>query len=263
MKWTFETSSRCRSPLRSRMLRVVRTSTLKRYPLCPGLNPLRLKRIQHCAVTGGTKLTEFGSGRAPHSDYREQTAQHFGGSTTRGNSENEMITLMPRETPLLRGDFTESPILRHIKTGLVVTADRLIVRQPQFLLFFIKVGHVESSAPIRHICEVSVGRILSSRKIMWAGILGATGFFFLASGGLLSILFMLLGLVLLASAAVMAWMARGLALVVSHAGGGRLRVDVDRSEFATMTEAASLLHRLIAGRATVPPGNSPPKIVRD
>lgn len=197
-----------------------------------------------------------------HADYRRQAAQHFGASAgdaasarpqpTRpatGAYEHQNIALLPDEEVRFAADFTPSPLLRHIKTGLAVTNDRVIVRHPQYMFFIIRVGHAESSVPIRQICNVTTGRQLSQRRVMYAGIAGFTGLFTLMSlpmtGNIFGAVSLLLALALFGFAAFQAWMARSLALIVAHGGGGTIRVDVDKNEHQTMLEADSVIQRLV------------------
>ena len=217
-----------------------------------------------------------------HADYRRQAEQHFGGaapnrepatprtvSPTSAPSayEHRNIALLPGEEPLYAADFTPSPILRHIKTGLVVTADRVAVRYPQYMFFVIRVGHAESSAPIRQVCSVTTGRQLSQRRVMYAGVAGLFGFFMLMSSlsamgfGFMGPLMLLFSLALLAFAAFQAWMARGLALIVAHGGGGTLRVDLDKAEYQDMLTADGLIQQLMVNAsraASIEAPSAPP-----
>lgn len=197
-----------------------------------------------------------------HADYLRQAEQHFGTGTppsnarpiggTTGTSEHQNIALLPGEDSLFAGDFTPSPLLRHIKTGLVVTGERVIVRHPQYMLFVIRVGHTESSTPLRHVSSTTVGRQLSQRRVLTAAVAGFFGFTMLTSGfgmmgmGPLGALLLLVAFGLLGFAAFQLWMARGLALIVTHSGGGALRVDVDKVEYPHMLEAESLIQQLIS-----------------
>lgn len=197
-----------------------------------------------------------------HADYRRQAAQHFGASAgdaasarpqpTRpatGAYEHQNIALLPDEEVRFAADFTPSPLLRHIKTGLAVTNDRVIVRHPQYMFFIIRVGHAESSVPIPQICNVTTGRQLSQRRIIYAAIAGFTGLFTLMSlpmaGGFMGAIGLLIALVLFGFTGFQVWMARSLALIVAHGGGDAIRVDVDKNEHQAMLEADSVIQRLI------------------
>ena len=190
----------------------------------------------------------------PHADYRRQADQHFG-SAAKQVHEHRNIALLPGEEPRFAADFTPSPLLRHIKAGLVVTGDRVIVRYPQYMLFVIRVGHAESSIPIKHVCSVTTGRQLSQRRVMYGGIAGVSGLFLLMSSlpmlamSFLAAIMLLFALVLLAFAALQAWLARGLALIVGHGGGGAIRVEVDKAEYQDMLEADRLIQRLVVEAA--------------
>lgn len=216
----------------------------------------------------------------PHADYLCQAEQHFDASTAgpvplgaRASAapsayEHQNIPLLPGEESLFAADFTASPLLRHIKTGLVVTRDRVVVRDPQYMLFVIKVGHAESSIPIKQVCSVTIGRLLSQRSVLYAALTGLFGFLMLMSAlpmmtmSFLGPLLFLIALALLAFAAFQAWMARGLALMVSHAGGGTNRVDADKAEYQDMLQAATLIQQLVVESvrlvATEVPPTSPP-----
>jgi hypothetical protein len=206
-----------------------------------------------------------------HADYLRQAEQHFGAGTapsnsrpvagttgTTGTSEHQNIALLPGEDSLFAGDFTPSPLLRHIKTGLVITGERVIVRHPQYLLFVIRVGHTESSTPLRHVSSTTVGRQLSQRRVLSAAVAGFVGFMMLTSSfgmmgmGPLGPLLLLIALGLLGFAAFQLWMARGLALIVTHSGGGALRVDVDKVEYPHMREAESIIQQLISTSNVTP-----------
>ncbi|MGE2716261.1 hypothetical protein ACQI4L_19580 [Mycolicibacterium litorale] len=214
-----------------------------------------------------------------HADYRRQTAQQFGTDTTR---EHHNIALLPGEESLFAADFTPSPLLRHIKTGLVVTGDRIVVRHPQYMLFVIRVGHAESAIPIRQVANTVVGRQLSQRRVMYAVVSGFLGLSMLTSsvsamGGFLGLLMLLLAFALLGFAAFQAWLARGLALMVTHTGGGTVRVEVDKAEYERMLGADSVIQQLTVAAApsaptpppqrptaahTPPPGQEPPQYSR-
>lgn len=205
----------------------------------------------------------------PHADYLRQAQQHFGGPTSNpspyrspltslsgGGSarEHENIALLPGEESLFSGDFTASPILRHIKTGLVVTKDRVVVRHPQYMFFIVKVGHAETSIPIKDVCAVTSGRVLSRRRVLmammtgfFAAIVGLYSLPMLAFGSPVALLGILLALILLAFAAFQAWLARGLALTVGHSGGGEARVDLEKDEYQDMLAANTLIQRLAVG----------------
>jgi hypothetical protein len=168
-------------------------------------------------------------------------------------TQHSQVALLPGEEPLFSADFTSSPILRHIKTGLVVTKDRVIVRYPQYMFLVFKVGYAESSTPIRQICEVTTGRLLSRRRVVSALMFAFFGLFIMMSGvgamssGFLGALTVLIALVCFAVAGFQAWMARSLGLTVSHAGAGALHVDVDKLEFHDMKSAGTVIQRLIVG----------------
>ncbi|MDY6870761.1 MAG: hypothetical protein SV966_09605 [Actinomycetota bacterium] len=197
-----------------------------------------------------------------HADYLRQAEPHFSAGTppsnarpvggTTGTSEHQSIALLPGEDPLFAGDFTPSPLLRHIKTGLVVTGERVIVRHPQYMLFVIRVGHTESSTPLRHVSRTTVGRQLSQRRVLYAAVAGFVGFMMLTSSfpmmgmGPLGPLLMLVAFGLLGFAAFQLWTARGLALIVTHSGGGALRVDVDKVEYLHMLEAESVIQQRLS-----------------
>ncbi len=204
-----------------------------------------------------------------HADYLRQAEQHFGPGAppsnarpVAGTAEHQSIVLLPGEDTLFAGDFTPSPLLRHIKTGLVVTGERVIVRHPQYMLFVIRVGHTESSTPLRHVSSTTVGRQLSQRRVLTAAVAGLVGFTMLTSSfgmmgmGPLGALLLLVAFGLLGFAAFQLWMARGLALIVTHSGGGALRVDVDKSEYPHMLEAESLIQQLISSPSTTPHASS-------
>jgi len=216
-----------------------------------------------------------------HADYRRQAEQHFlgaGGSAppgslnasraASGSAEHQNISLLPGEESLFAADFTPSPLLRHIKTGLVVTRDRVTVRHPQYMLFVIRVGHSESSIPIRHVCNVTIGRQLSQRRMMYAATAGFIGFFLLMSAlpmmaiSFLGFLLLLVALALLTFAAFQAWMARGLALIVAH-GGGAIRVDVDKSEYQDMLAADNLIQQLVVATVHAESPSTPSNVARE
>lgn len=202
----------------------------------------------------------------PHADYRSQAAGQFGGPAAQQVSEHSQITRLPGEETLFAGDFTSSPILRHIKTGLVVTGSRVVVRYPQYMFFLIKVGYAESSTTIPQICEVTTGRLLSRRRVMSALMFGFGGLFLLTSGmsamgDFFGVLMTLAAILCLAVAAFQAWMARSLGLTLSHTGGGALHVDVDKLEFAEMNTAGTLIQRLIIGAPMSPAPRAPATVV--
>lgn len=213
----------------------------------------------------------------PHADYLKQSQQHYGGTAgsypthapmgAPGGAvsafEHQNIALLPGEESLFAADFTASPILKHIKSGLVVTRDRVTVRHPQYIFFFIKSGHAESSIPIGKISSVTNGRLLSSSRVkaaLFAGMLGVFVMMFGASlsamAGFIGILGILLALVLFAFAGLQAWLARGLALTVSDVGGGHVRVDVDKIEYQNMLTASTLIQRLVVGAGSAGNGEA-------
>ncbi len=179
-----------------------------------------------------------------------------------GVREHENIQLLPGEIRLMGADFTPSPLLRHIKTGLVITRDRVIARYPQYMFLIIKVGYAESSIPITQVCEVTTGRLLSQRRIR-AALFSAIGALFIlmstaSLGGPFAIIGFLIALVLLAFAALLAWLARGLALTVGHSGSGEIRVDVDGREFDAMLQAGRLIQQLVLDRDAATPVRQTP-----
>ncbi|OBF29128.1 hypothetical protein [Mycobacterium sp. ACS4331] len=182
-----------------------------------------------------------------------------------GAREHENIHLLPGETRLMGADFTASPLLRHIKTGLVITHDRVVARYPQYMFFIIKVGYAESSIPIQQVCEVTTGRLLSRRRVRMALFSALGALFVLMStaslGGPFGIIGFLIALVLLAFAALLAWLARGLALTVGHSGSGEIRVDVDGLEFDAMLQAGRLIQQLVLDRDAATPVRQTPPVV--
>lgn len=196
----------------------------------------------------------------PHAEYNRQSAQHFGSAVRSSVAEHQNISLLPDESVLFGADFTPSPILRHIKSGLAVTKDRVVVRHPQYIFFVIKVGHAESSTPIRQVCEVTTGRTLSRSRVMSALMFGFFGLFALMWGlpmmqvsPIGGLLIVLIALALLAFAAFQAWLARSLGLTVSHTGGGALRIEADKAEYGDTLTAAQLIQQLLFDqRASTP-----------
>ncbi len=205
-----------------------------------------------------------------HGGYHGPTQQHFvqgqsaqiPGQLGYGPSpvappEYTNVALLPGEQTLFAGDFTASPILRHIKTGVVVTRERIIVRQPQYLFYFVKTGYAESSSPLRQLSQLTTGRLLSPWRVRAAVITGGAGFFVLmmgmsmpgAIGGILAIL---VALVLLAVAGLQAWLARGLGMTVQHTGGGHLHVEVQKAEFPDILSAAGLIQQLMINPGATP-----------
>ncbi len=177
----------------------------------------------------------------PNLDYRS-------GSSPTSAYEHGKIHLLPGEQVVFAADFTPSPLLRHIKTGLLITQSRLAVREPQYIFFVFKVGHTETTVPIRHICDVTMGRLLSHRRVRSALIVGLLGMFILmssASFGPLGILGGLVGLALLAFAAFQSWMARSLGLMVTLTGGSTVCVNVDKTEYPAMLAAGTFVQEHI------------------
>jgi len=173
--------------------------------------------------------------------------------------EHTNIALLPGEETLFAGDFTGSPILRHIKTGFVVTGDRIIVRQPQYIFFLIKTGYAESSVPIQKISQMTTGRLLSTQRVRAALFSGIAGMFVLMMGtpmlsaiGAVGVLAMLLAVVLLAFAGLQAWLARALGVTFQHVGGGHVHVEVQKSEFPNILTVANLVQQLISRQGSVP-----------
>lgn len=211
-----------------------------------------------------------------HESYHSAAQQHFAqgqsaqipGQLSYGPApvappEYTNVALLPGEQTLFAGDFTASPILRHIKTGVVVTCERIIVRQPQYLFYFLKTGYAESSSPLRQMSQLTTGRLLSAQRVRSAVIAGGAGFFVLMMGapmlgaiGMVGTLAILVGLVLLAFAGLQAWLARGLGLTVQHAGGGHLHVEVQKAEFAHLLSAAGLIQQLMINPGATPTGDS-------
>ena len=164
-------------------------------------------------------------------------------------AEHANITLLPGEQPLFAADFTPAPLLRHIKSGLVVTQDRVSVRVPQYLFFVIRAGYAETSVPIRHICDVTTGRMLSRRRVRSALLSTGIGLFILMSSRMSFVIFAIIGALfafpLLAFGAFQAWMARSLGLTITSTGGGTVHTDVDKAEYENMLAAANLVQRLV------------------
>ena len=203
----------------------------------------------------------------PHADYLKQTQQHFGAApgsypavgapgAAVSAFEHQNIALLPGEESLFAADFTASPILRHIKSGLVVTRDRVAVRHPQYIFFFIKSGHAETSVPIDKVSSITTGRLLSPRRVRGALLTGVAGLMVMMFGaslgammGAIGILGLLLALLLFAFAGLQMWLARGLALTLGDIGGGHVRVDVDKAEYQNMLTAATLIQRLVIAAA--------------
>jgi hypothetical protein len=222
-----------------------------------------------------------GSAPDPHSAYRQQAAQHFGsagpyehppqfagsargsgglpvfdmsGTPGGGGPEHREIALLPGEETLFAADFTPFPILRHIKSGLVVTQRRVIVRHPQYFLFLIKTGFSESACPIERLNLVRVGRIMSRERLRTAGLYGGFGAVLLVSGLIsmiaaptIGLLTMLLGIPMAALGAFYFWLARHLALSVFNDSGTALHVDVDKREYQNMIDVSQLIQRLVLG----------------
>lgn len=218
-------------------------------------------------------MTNYVSGGSsdPHASYRRQTTEHFrgrqpsvpvltlAGAAASGDFEHQDIALLPGEQSLFAADFTASPILRHIKTGVVVTQDRVVMRYPQFILAFIRVGHAESSCPIRKLSKVTVGRTLSRSRVFKALVFGGLGSMLAMSGlasltvSIIGALMMLAGLVLLGVAAFQLWMARSLGLTVINDGGSVLHVDVEKAEYQDMVTAGQLIQELMLGMSAATP----------
>jgi hypothetical protein len=224
-------------------------------------------------------VTNYVSGGSsdPHASYRRQASEHFGsrqpgvpvltlaGAAAGGDFEHQDIALLPGEQSLFAADFTASPILRHIKTGVVVTQDRVVMRYPQYILAFIRVGHAESACPIRKLSKVTVGRTLSRSRVFKALLFGGVGGMMAMSGlasltvSLIGGLMLLVGLALLGVAAFQLWMARSLGLTVINDGGSVLHVDVEKAEYQDMVTAGQLIQELMLGApAAAPSAPAPP-----
>lgn len=181
------------------------------------------------------------------------------GAGPSGDFEHQDIALLPGEQSLFAADFTASPILRHIKTGVVVTRERVVMRYPQYILLFIRVGHAESSCPIRKLSKVTVGRTLSRIRVFKALLFGGIGAMATMSGlasltiSAIGALMMLVGLALLGVAAFQLWMARSLGLTVTNDGGSILHVDVEKAEYQDMVTAGQLIQELIRDTAQAAP----------
>ena len=232
----------------------------------------------------------FGGSPDPHAAYRQQAAQHFdgdparehpthdGGSTSLpggrliidisgtggGGPEHRQIALLPGEDTLFAGDFTQFPTLRHITSGLVVTQRRLVVRHPQYFLWFIKTGYSESACALDKLNLVRTGRTLSRNRLITAMMFGGPGVFLLLTGltgvaiqPVIGLLILLLSMPLVAVGAVYLWLARHLALTVFNDSGTAMHIDVDKREYHQMVTAAQLIQRLILGTESSAGGEAP------
>jgi hypothetical protein len=167
-------------------------------------------------------------------------------------AEYEKINLLAGERTLFAQDFTPHQILRHIKSGLVVTQDRVVFREPQHLLVFINVGHVECSTPISAISSVTTGSHLNSRRLMFAAGAGFIGLYGLTMSGFLGALSALFAVLMLAFAAFLVWSARSLASTIRNFGGGTVVVEVDSTEREAMFAAAHAINELLISGGTTP-----------
>lgn len=162
--------------------------------------------------------------------------------------EYQNIPLLQGENVVFGADFTPFPLRRSIKSGLVVTRERVVLRHPQYM-FFIKVGYVVESSLIRTIAEVSAGSQLSPRRVKVALITAGIGVAMLPLAGFFG-LGILLALVLFGVAALQLWLARSLGLTLRNFGAGTLSVGVDTTEHQAMLAAAHTIQQLMLNTNT-------------
>ena len=185
------------------------------------------------------------------------------GAAPSGDFEHQDIALLAGEDSLFAADFTASPILRHIKTGVVITQPRVVMRYPQFILGVIRVGHAESSCPLGKLSKVTVGRTLNRSRFLKALLFGGFGAMMTVTGigsaaiSPIGILMLLIGLVLLGIGAFQLWMARSLGLTVCNDGGTILHVDVERAEYQDMLTAGQLIQELMLNGSAPPADRRP------
>ncbi len=167
-------------------------------------------------------------------------------------AEFQNIPLFPGEQVVFAADFTPSPILRANKSGLVVTKQRVAVVHPQHVFVFFKVGDAVHSSPIAAIAEVTVGRLVSQRRLRLAIFAGLFGTFLLFSaagglsgGGAFGSIGILFAFACYGAAAFQLWLARHLGLSVRNFAGGTLSVAADSTEYQAMMQAANAIQQLI------------------
>jgi hypothetical protein len=171
-------------------------------------------------------------------------------------AEYDNVALLPGEQVAYAADFTPHRLRPDIKSGFVVTKDRIVVRHPQHIFLFIPAGYVETSTPLGAVAAVSTGSHLSEQRVMAGSICVLVGIAALTSGLAAGGGFMAaIAVVLLGVAAYLFWSARTLGMTVRNVGGSHVAVQVDGEERSTILAAATAVQQQVSAwsRPSPPP----------
>jgi len=152
-----------------------------------------------------------------------------------------LVPLVQGEKLLFRAEFTPHPILRHLKTKLVITDRRVVTRQPMTWFVFFRKGFHQSACPLEHISQFSYGDRNHGRRLV-TGILLCLTLFGLPMG-----VYYLLTL-------------RSITLSIRATGAGLVMTEADRKELPMVEAAARVIDAILyaAGPPTSVMAVAPP-----
>lgn len=131
------------------------------------------------------------------------------------------LTFAPGETNISQARFTPSLLLFWLKTDMAVTNRRFVAKEPNTILGLIPLGYRDLAYPLHNVASAGV----SVKFSLWRVVLGALiligGLGGFKQSAVLGIVFVLIGLSLLANAATAT-------IILTNNGGGKidLRVSV-------------------------------------
>ncbi len=165
-----------------------------------------------------------------------------------------LFSPLPNERVLLHSEFSPHLILKHLKTTMILTDQRVYVHEPHTVLGFIPYGGHQQSAPLERIADVYSGDTTSTRRAMIGGGIVLLGLYTLLAGGYLGGAGAgLVGLIIAAIGVAVFLTARTIGISVRSSGGGALvahggsadRAAADRMHAAVTIEATKAQRRTL------------------
>lgn len=176
-------------------------------------------------------------------------------------NQGSTIEIAPGEVIRYSAQFSPNLLFTHLKTSVVITETRVIVRRPNTIFAIVPMGYIEHTSPIQHISQLSAGEALSSRRVT-AGVIAmllALYAFVVAVSTFPAVL--LLAIVFGIVAAVLFLTARSLGVIFRNHGGGDLIATAGRNERARVDDARRTITALWFGDGTPAPAPVPAPFV--
>ncbi|MFC7961315.1 variant leucine-rich repeat-containing protein [Rhodococcoides kroppenstedtii] len=162
----------------------------------------------------------------------------------------DSVVIAPGETVRFSAQFSPNILLTHLKTGVVVTDKRVIVRRPNTVLGLVPLGFTDSTSPLTQVTEVTATETISGRKLvsglfcLFVSLILFVNSDFIGFTGEQSVL---LGLILIGVALYLFATAYRIGLIFRNQGSGELLARTARGERRELESSKAHIDVLLFG----------------